>query len=75
MSYFGKPLTSKKIVVSKESTSSDDPEMLKRLERIENNYTKLADILSELEEQFEMDDRLTAIFGDEAVDPLPQKPR
>ena len=75
MSYFGKSLTSKKIVVGKESASSDDPEMLKRLQRIETNYSRLADILTELEEQFELDDRLTAVFGDDAIDPLPKKPR
>ena len=80
MSYFGKSLTSKKIVVRKEATSSDDSQMLKRLERIEINYSKLADVLSELEEQFELDDRLAAIFGEDsvdqdAVDKPPKKPR
>lgn len=75
MSYFGKSLVSKKITVSNESTSSDDPQMLMRLERIESNYIKLADVLTELEEQFEMDDRLAAILEEDAAKRPPQNPR
>lgn len=75
MAYFGKSLASKKIEVTSDSPTSDDPEILKRLERIETNYDKLADILTQLEQKFDMDDRLTAIFGEDPAEPLPNKPR
>ena len=75
MAYFGKSLASKKIEVSDDSTTSDDPEILKRLERIETNYDKLANILTQLEQKFEMDDKLSAIFDEDAAEPLPNKPR
>ena len=75
MAYFGKSLTSKKIEISHDSTTSNDPDLLKRLERIEANYAKLGDILNELELKFELDDRLAEILGTEASDTKPKKPR
>jgi len=75
MSYFGKSLVSRKIAIHEHSANSDNPEMLKRLERIEINYAKLAGILTDLEAQFEMDDRLAAIFDGAEDDSSPRKPR
>ena len=60
MAFFGKSLAPRKIDVDTESTSANSPEMQKRLDRIETNYSKLEEILLQLETRFEMDDRLAA---------------
>ena len=75
MEFFGKSLASKQIEVNENASTSDDPEMLKRIQRIETNYAKLGNILNDLEQRFEMDDRLAAVFGDEASESVPKKPR
>jgi hypothetical protein len=58
MAFFGKSLKSRKIDVNKDTVSSDDPEMLKRLDRIETNFNRLDEILTDLEMKFELDERL-----------------
>ena len=72
-SFFGKSLSSKQIEINTDATCADTPEMVARLDRIENNYAKLSDILSDLEKRFEMDDRLAAMI--EESNDLPKKPR
>ena len=60
MKYFGKNYSKLEIEVDPASVTSEDPEMQKRVSRIEQNYSKLDQVLSEFEEQFALDDRLTA---------------
>lgn len=60
MAFFGKSLKSRKIVINQEATSSECPELRKRLDRIETNYSKLDEILEQLETQFSLDERLTS---------------
>ncbi len=60
MAFFGKSLSSRKIDIDTKSLSSDDPDVLKRLHRIESNFDRLDEILSDLEARFELDERLTA---------------
>ena len=74
MNYFGKRLKSSQIVVSEESLSSNDPEILKRLERIERNYSKLSEILTELEVKFELEEELDRSSSDR-IDSLPNQRR
>ena len=75
MEFFGKSLASKQIEVNENAATSDDPEMLKRIQRIETNYAKLGNTLNDLEQRLEMDDRLAAVFGDKASESVPKKPR
>ena len=74
MTFFGKTLKSKRIEIDTTSLNSDSPELQKRLDRIEGNYAKLDDILTNLEARFELDDRLAA-DAEQALDDLKKKPR
>ena len=65
---FGPKYKSKKIQVDISGVSADSPEVIRRLERIERNYTALEGILDELESRIELDDRLTeSIESDDHV--------
>ena len=77
MSFFGKSLSHRKIVVDQRATSADSPDMIKRLDRIESNYLRLNDILTELEAKFELDERLVIEAGDDPDqdNSLPRQPR
>lgn len=71
MAFFGKSTVSRKIRIE-QSANSDSPELQKRLDRIGSNYSRLEDILSELEQKFELDDRLAEWTS---ADVAPKKPR
>ena len=76
MAFFGKSLASRRIEIDADAVSSDCPELKKRLERIESNYLKLSDILTELEARFELDDRITSETDvDETTNIRKKKPR
>ena len=59
MAFFGKSLESRKININPDSTRSDDPEMQKRLDRIESNFDRLDQVLTDLEARIELDERLS----------------
>ena len=69
--FFNKKYKSRKIRIDVSAVDRDSPEVQRRLDRIERNYEKLDEILSDLESRIALDDRL-AIEKDE---PLPRKPR
>jgi len=66
MKYFGRNYERKKLDIDTESVCADDPVLQKRLDRIEQNYSRLDQVLSELEARIELDDRLTASTEGEA---------
>ena len=66
MTFFGKSIKSRKIDINKESVSSDDPEMQKRLDRIESNFDRLDAILTDLETRFDLDERLVTQAEEDA---------
>ena len=53
------------IEIDHSSPSSDSPEIRKRLDRIEQNYLQLEEILSKLESKIASDERLVAMDNDE----------
>ena len=68
MKYFGRNYERKKLDIDTESVSADDPVLQKRLDRIEQNYSRLDQVLSDLEARIELDDRLSASAEDESSD-------
>ena len=54
-------LKPRRIEIDSSRIHSDSPEVLKRLERIQENYEQLDSILAELESKIESDERLNAI--------------
>jgi hypothetical protein len=76
MSYFDKSFPQQRIVVERSSPDADNPDMKKRLIRIETNYSRLDDILTDLEARFELDDRLSVTDGERSPDDgPPRRPR
>ncbi|MEM9413268.1 MAG: hypothetical protein AAGA30_19315 [Planctomycetota bacterium] len=76
MAFFGKSLRSRKIEINEASIDARSPDMLKRLDRIENNFERLNEILDNLETQFELDDRLVVDANDSPSQKLrTKKPR
>jgi hypothetical protein len=76
MSYFDKSFPQRRIVVERSSPDADNPDMKKRLIRIETNYSRLDDILTDLEARFEFDDRLLVADGKRSPDDgPPRRPR
>ncbi len=77
MSFYGKPLSHRKIELDASATSSSSPEVRKRLDRIDTNYSRLDVLLSELEAQFDLDDRRMANSDKDAnrSNILPNHPR
>ena len=71
---FGPKYKSKRIEIDTDGISSNSPNVSKRLDRIERNYSALETILDELESRIEMDDRLAGV-ADEVENELPRKPR
>ncbi len=70
-----KKYRSQSITIDTSGTSATSPDVEKRLQRIQQNYAKLDEILIDLETRIEMDDRLTESVVPEAEAPLPRKPR
>ena len=54
---------------------SDSPEVQHRLERIEENYGKLDEVLTGLEDRFQNDEAFLSLFpeGEEPIFDLPKK--
>ena len=76
MAFFGKSLRSRKIEINPETIDANSPEMQKRLDRIEDNFERLGEILDTLEARFELDDRLTPASDESATEKLrTKKPR
>ncbi len=76
MSYFDKSFPHRQIVVDRCTPEADNPDMIRRLNRIESNYSRLDDILTELEARFELDDRLPFNELDRlSAGDLPRQPR
>ena len=68
MAFFSpEKLKQRRIEIDESSVSSDSPDVQKRLERIEENYQQLDDILADLESKIKQDERLKAI-DDTSVD-------
>lgn len=59
MKYFGRTYKRQHISVDTDTVRADDPKVQQRLERIEKNYSKLDQVMSELEAKIELDERLT----------------
>ncbi len=74
MSYFGRTPVHKKIAIDAQATNAASPDVAKRLTRIEGNYRRLDEILTELESRFEFEDRLIGNFAVGETN-LPNKPR
>ncbi|MEM7453959.1 MAG: hypothetical protein AAF456_06335 [Planctomycetota bacterium] len=56
--FFGKKVPVGKIEVDRESTSAVSPEVMRRMERISDNYDKLNSVLAELESRIQKDPTL-----------------
>lgn len=62
MAFFSpKKLERRMIEVDASTSTSDSPEMQKRLARIEQNYDRLDDVLTDLESKISADERLQAM--------------
>ena len=68
MKYFGRNYKRQTIEVDTDSVSAEDPELVKRLDRIEQNYSRLDQVLSDLESRIELDDRLSTANEEAATD-------
>ncbi len=76
MAFFtDKKLRRIRIKIDESELKSDSPEILNRLNRIEENYGKLDEVLSGLEDRFENDEAFLSLFpeGEEPVFDLPKK--
>ena len=64
-----------RIEIDDSALKSDSPEVQNRLERIEANYGKLDEVLSNLEDRFQNDEAFLSLFpeGEEPVFDLPKK--
>ena len=63
--FFGKSLSIGKVEIDADSVSSDSPQMLKRLDRISDNYAKLDLILSDMESKIAQDEHLNPPKADQ----------
>ncbi len=69
MAFFSKKkLRRIKIEVDPSAVKSDSPEVVKRLERIDANYDRLNEILSNLELKFQEDSQFVQWLGDSDVE-------
>ncbi len=76
MAFFSeKKLRRIRIEIDDSSLKSDSPEILNRLDRIEENYGKLDEVLTGLEDRFANDEDFLRLFpeGEEPVFELPKK--
>lgn len=76
MAFFSdKKLRKIRIEIDDSALKSDSPEIKTRLDRIANNYDKLDEVLSGLENRFENDEAFLSLFpeGEEPVFDLPKK--
>ena len=76
MAFFSnKKLRRIRIEIDESELKSDSPEIQSRLNRIEENYGKLDEVLSGLEDRFENDESFLSLFpgGEEPVFDLPKK--
>ena len=61
MSFFGKDTTARRIEIDPTTLTCDSAEVRSRLDRIGVNYEKLSEILADLENRIETEDRLKTI--------------
>ncbi|QEG23847.1 hypothetical protein [Mariniblastus fucicola] len=79
MAFFSdKKLRRIRITIDDSAIKSDSPEIQNRLDRIAENYGKLDEVLSGLEDRFENDEAFLSLFpevadGEEPVFDLPKK--
>ena len=76
MAFFSdKKLRKIRIEIDDSALKSDSPEIKTRLDRIANNYDKLDEVLSGLENRFENDEAFLSLFpeSEEPVFDLPKK--
>ena len=76
MAFFSdKKLRRFRIEIDDSGMKSDSPEIQKRMDRIEENYGRLDEVLAELEDRFENDESFLSLFpeGAEPEFELPKK--